>query len=193
MSFTTVLNLLGIGRVEHLIYKCRPELNGKIENVKVYHVPCERCGRPNVFEWEYEIDGRKETYSVSKICSNCMKGKIEREISEEIEQRKAQYIADKWYRIEDEDNSGFRNYETYNSATKKAQDEAIRYTKTILSGQAKNLLMMGSTGTGKTHLAKTIAKTRQSERTENGIHRSGGPVLAHQRNVRQRHELPTIL
>jgi len=149
MEFTTVLNLLGLHRVEHLIYKCRPDLSGKIENVKVRNVLCDRCGRPNIFEWEYTLDGQKETYSVSKICSNCMKGKYSKEITQELESRKKQLILNKWYRIDEDDACGFKNYETYNKITKNALDTAMKYTKTIINEQTKNLLIMGSTGTGK--------------------------------------------
>ncbi|MEK5272580.1 ATP-binding protein [Aeribacillus sp. FSL K6-8394] len=165
MEFTTVLNLLGLHRVEHLLFKCRPELVGKIENVEMKHEKCIKCGRPNVFKWYFTFisEDKQDSYCVSEICSNCMKGKYSKEITQELENRKKQLILNKWYRIDEDDACGFKNYETYNKITKNALDTAMKYTKTIINEQTKNLLIMGSTGTGKTHLAKTIAKTAKSK------------------------------
>jgi DNA replication protein DnaC len=69
-------------------------------------------------------------------------------------------VLSKWYHIDDDDQSGFKNYEPTNKATAKALTDAKDYVREILKGNLKvNLLLMGSTGTGKSHLAKTIAKT----------------------------------
>ncbi|OJU88482.1 MAG: DNA replication protein [Acinetobacter sp. 38-8] len=57
------------------------------------------------------------------------------------------------------ENSGFRNYMTISSGQKLALKQTTDYAKEIIGGSIANLVMVGSTGTGKTHLSCATART----------------------------------
>lgn len=61
--------------------------------------------------------------------------------------------------------SGFRNYMTdpNNSGQANARNQCVNYTKSISNGFKSNLIMVGSTGVGKTHLAVATARTLLSK------------------------------
>lgn len=58
-------------------------------------------------------------------------------------------------------NSGFRNYmiDQNNLGQKNALNRCVEYTQSISNGSKSNLIMVGSTGVGKTHLACATART----------------------------------
>lgn len=55
-------------------------------------------------------------------------------------------------------NSGFREYITENNGQKNAKSQCVKFTKDFLEGVLRNLIMVGRTGTGKTHLACAVAR-----------------------------------
>ena len=57
--------------------------------------------------------------------------------------------------------SGFRNYliDPNNHGQVNARSQCVNYTKSIAAGKNSNLIMVGSTGVGKTHLACATART----------------------------------
>lgn len=57
------------------------------------------------------------------------------------------------------ENSGFRNYTTELPGQKNALLQTASYAKKIVNGDVVNLVMVGSTGTGKTHLSCATART----------------------------------
>lgn len=57
------------------------------------------------------------------------------------------------------ENSGFRNYTTELVGQKNALTQTANYAKKIVNGSVVNLVMVGSTGTGKTHLSCATART----------------------------------
>lgn len=57
------------------------------------------------------------------------------------------------------ENSGFRNYTTALPGQKNALTQTAAYAKKIVNGEIVNLVMVGSTGTGKTHLSCATART----------------------------------
>lgn len=57
------------------------------------------------------------------------------------------------------ENSGFRNYTTELPGQKLALKLTTDYAKEIIKGKVVNLVMVGSTGTGKTHLSCATART----------------------------------
>lgn len=57
------------------------------------------------------------------------------------------------------ENSGFRNYTTELPGQKLALKQTTEYAKEIIKGKVVNLVMVGSTGTGKTHLSCATART----------------------------------
>lgn len=56
------------------------------------------------------------------------------------------------------ENSGFQNYSTSLSGQKNALLQVASYAKKIVKGDVTNLVMVGSTGTGKTHLSCATAR-----------------------------------
>ena len=54
--------------------------------------------------------------------------------------------------------SGFKNYIVSNNGQKTAKTECHAYAKDFNAGTKRNLIMVGRTGTGKTHLACAIAR-----------------------------------
>lgn len=54
--------------------------------------------------------------------------------------------------------SGFRDYIVQNDGQKNAKAECVRYVKDFKSAVYRNLVMVGRTGTGKTHLACAVAR-----------------------------------
>lgn len=59
--------------------------------------------------------------------------------------------------------SGFKNYIVSTNEQDSAKYKTHSFAKTILSGQSKNLVMVGSTGTGKTHLGCAVANNLLSK------------------------------
>jgi len=55
-------------------------------------------------------------------------------------------------------NSGFKEYITTNDGQKHAKAQCVKFTKDFLEGITRNLIMVGRTGTGKTHLACAVAR-----------------------------------
>ncbi|WP_409276386.1 ATP-binding protein (plasmid) [Neobacillus sp. SCS-31] len=154
-----LLDLLGVEKVEGILFKVRPDLRGNAHDVKVIREICDVCGKPNVTAWEFNQNGEAYQYTISKVCAACMVAAEDKSFTQELIKKRQNALLDKWYKIPDSDNSGFKNYEPVNNATAKALDTAKKFTKEILSGKAMNLLLTGSVGTGKSHLSKAIART----------------------------------
>ena len=55
-------------------------------------------------------------------------------------------------------NSGFREYQAHNDGQKNAKSGCVKFAREFLEGNVRNLIMVGRTGTGKTHLACAVAR-----------------------------------
>lgn len=55
-------------------------------------------------------------------------------------------------------NNGFRNYIVENNGQQNAKQQCTSFTKDFNEGMNRNLIMVGRTGTGKTHLACAVAR-----------------------------------
>lgn len=143
------------------LFLVRTDLKGKVEPLEKYWEPCPRCqSETRIPVWTYQQDGETKRHAPDEICTVCKNGGS----SYNSQEHKESAVSKKWYHVLEDDPSGFKTYETHNGATDKALKEAKDYTKIILGGKRNlNLLLMGSTGTGKTHLAKTIAKNAKAK------------------------------
>lgn len=163
-NFVHLLDVLGAKRVEDLLIKVRPDLKDKAQNIKALRETCNMCGEDNIAAWKFEQDGEVKHHRQTEICASCMVSAEDKSFSDEMHQKRQGLLEKKWYRLSDQDDSGFRNYEETNSTTEKALKKAIKYVKDLLAGNSDfNLLMTGSCGTGKSHLAKAIARTAKHE------------------------------
>lgn len=61
-------------------------------------------------------------------------------------------------------NSGFKEYIAVNDGQRNAKAQCIRFVKDSLGGMGRNLIMVGRTGTGKTHLACAVARNLLDQR-----------------------------
>jgi DNA replication protein DnaC len=55
-------------------------------------------------------------------------------------------------------NSGFKEYQTHNDGQYKAKSGCVTFARDVLEGVVRNLIMVGRTGTGKTHLSCAVAR-----------------------------------
>jgi DNA replication protein DnaC len=145
-------------RMPHL-FVVRSELKGKVEPLDSYFEPCPHCKRENgMAVWTYLENGQTKRHTPARFCTVCQNG-----ISK-VSHARPEMMAKKWFHITENDPSGFKNYESTNKATEKALKDAKEYIRKMLKGDMMiNLLLMGSTGTGKSHLAKAIAKTAKEK------------------------------
>lgn len=61
-------------------------------------------------------------------------------------------------------NSGFGNYQVQNDGQRNAKAQCVSFAKDFLNNTNRNLIMVGRTGTGKTHLACAVALNVLNER-----------------------------
>ncbi|CEG29596.1 ATP-binding protein [Bacillus sp. B-jedd] len=159
-AFIHLMDLIGIKKAEDLLFKVKPALKDKAENVQAIKENCSTCEQPNILAWTYDLNGNPASHRVSEICTVCLSGQQSKEVTDELIDKRKAALLEKWYRLAVGDNSGTKNYEPLDRVTNLALAKAKDYIKEMLKGNLSiNCLLMGSTGTGKSHLAKTIAKT----------------------------------
>lgn len=142
------------------LFRIKPALKDKVENVEFHWEDC-FCGMAKcIATWTYIEDGENKNFQPDNICTSCRN----RDEKFDMNTHNNELLAKRWYFVPENDASGFKNYETHNGATQRALDTAKDYVRNLIKGNLKmNLLLMGSTGTGKTHLAKTIAKNAKEK------------------------------
>jgi DNA replication protein DnaC len=141
------------------LFLVKPSLKGKAEQIEFSWEDC-FCGREHVIAtWTYIKDGKQESYSPDTICTSCRN----KDFKYDLNELNGEALEKRWYHLPEVDTCGFKNFETHNAATERALKQAKDYIKATLKGEKLNLLLMGSTGTGKTHLAKVVAKTAKEK------------------------------
>ncbi len=87
-EFTHMLDLLGIKKIEDLLFKVKPELVGNAKGVIAFKENCFRCKKPHLIAWKYTLNGQNKIHRISDVCSVCMKGKETKEVTDEMIQKR---------------------------------------------------------------------------------------------------------
>lgn len=155
----SVFDLLGVRRVEDMFFKIHPDYIKAVSEVRMEKVDCPSCKQKTRDAWVYCYDGDWLQENVWPICHECEKVAYAKGAGAKLIQKHKDVIDNDWYFIRPEDEAGFRNFEEMNVATGAAKQLATDYAKRLMEGEVRNLRISGTTGTGKTHLAKAIART----------------------------------
>lgn len=146
-----------------------PELKNRDDYVvEMIDVNCINCGGPDK-SWKYKFDDEKQwrIYEKPMHCRDCeIKDYLSKGWDDHSKQVKENLVDRYWSVPENLKNAGFKTYKRTNKVTSKAVDSCIDYAKNFLSSPAEkryNLLVMGSPGSGKSHLTVTIARTLRAE------------------------------
>jgi DNA replication protein DnaC len=148
--------------MENLLFNIRPDLKGKTDEVKVKKFKCSQCGEMTIDGWEYRLGDVVECLTAAQQCNSCGTNELSLQVTEELFQKRVDALISNWYFISDKETAGFKNYQPVSKCTSDAKQKAINYTQAFSQkalNDEKNLLIMGSTGTGKSHLSKAIART----------------------------------
>lgn len=130
---------------------------------------CPNCGHDLVQFINKKSDGSDR---MSPMCRNCTYKEHSKRAAAEIAERygKAtkQNILDYFHGrsvCSDKEmfNCSFGNFEVVDQETKIALNHAVSFTRAVLRGESKHLIMTGKTGAGKSHLAIAIIKSYLKE------------------------------
>lgn len=155
----TVFELLGVRRVEDMFFKIHPDYIKHVSEVRMEKVDCPRCNQKTKDAWVYCYDGDWLQENVWPICHECEKAAYAKDAGAKLVQKHKDVIDGDWYFIRPDDTAGFKNFEEMNVATGAAKQQAADYVKRLMDGEVRNLRISGTPGTGKTHLAKAVART----------------------------------
>jgi DNA replication protein DnaC len=151
--------------MENLLFNIRPDLKEKVDEVKVKKFKCSSCGEMTLDGWEYRIGEVVECLTAAQMCNGCGTKELSRQVSQELHQKRVDMLIANWWYIPDKETAGFKNYNSVSKCTDDAKQKSIAYTKAFSKENMteKNLLIMGSTGSGKSHLSKAIARTLRAK------------------------------
>jgi len=152
-------SMFGHLRQEELFFKVHPELIEIVSEVEIKKTECPSCKQDTRDSWIYTFDGLDYVEPVREICRDCEKEALSKEVGYSLSEKRKAVIAKGWFFLNESDTSGFKNFEEHDEKSIFAKRAAMEYTKRLLAGEQLNLMMLGTTGTGKSHLAKAIAKT----------------------------------
>ncbi|WP_374187473.1 DnaA ATPase domain-containing protein [Priestia aryabhattai] len=138
-----------------------PEYEGAT-NVDVVNTECPKCKSEEMWAYKFTFQGEQMEKLCLDECPGCKSIKQVKQVTDELADKRVNHLLSSWYQIEDEHKFGFKNYEKKNELSTVARDRVISYVQAISQNSFKkerNLLIQGSTGTGKTHLTKAAART----------------------------------
>jgi DNA replication protein DnaC len=168
-----LMDLLGEGRMENLFFKIKSDLLPDETEVEVKKFQCSHCLELKIDGWRYksELEPNWIDFCIIDMCNECKTAQISQEVSMELQQKRVDKLISNWWFMSETDTSGFKNFEPYNELTDKAKKIAIAFTKSFNQKDSKgeNLLVMGTPGTGKTHLSKAIARTLRAKGNKVGF------------------------
>lgn len=113
ITILNIIGLLGEERLSRFLFNVRPDLKGKVENVKLIKKECPNCEDSEVvkkgvlFGWEFEVDGQKQTLYADQHCTSCQSKVMSKEITEEMEQKRKDTLLSKWWYLNEKENFGF--------------------------------------------------------------------------------------
>lgn len=154
---------LGFRRVEDLFFKARPEMIGSVSEVRMQKINCPSCKEDNLDAWIYRQNSDWLQEKVWPICNDCQKIAYADQLKISLNSKHQKVLDGDWYFIKDTDQMGFKNFEAESPEMIAAKQKSVDYVKSLLKGETRNLRLSGTTGTGKTHLAKAIARTFKHE------------------------------
>lgn len=158
-----ILSLFGIRRTEDIFFKVNPGLIGSVTEVRMEKVRCKCCKEDSLDAWVYKLGEDWLQDNVWDICLECQKDAYSTHMTRQMRSKHQDVVDGDWYFISESDQSGFKNFDESNPTTTAAKEKTFEYTKVLLSGEIRNMRISGTTGTGKTHLAKAIARTMKSK------------------------------
>ncbi|WP_026572478.1 ATP-binding protein [Bacillus sp. UNC438CL73TsuS30] len=133
-----------------------------MDSITLKKFKCSQCQKDTIDGWEFELDGKVQEITAAQKCNGCGTEELSRTASKELMQKRVDALVSNWYYISEKDTSGFKNYQpTDHQCTHDAKQKAMNYVGAFSQNELmeKNLLIAGSTGTGKTHLSKAMART----------------------------------
>lgn len=154
-----IWSLLGTARQEDLFFKVYPELISTVTEVRMAKVACAGCGEAQRDAWVYLQNGEWRMEHVASLCADCEKDAYAKAVTKQLRRKHAEVVEKDWYQIDESDDAGFKNFEIVNTETKVVKAQAVEYVIALRNGEQRSLRIAGTPGTGKTHLAKAIART----------------------------------
>lgn len=158
-----IFDRLGFRRTEDLFFKARPEMIGSVSEVRMDKIKCPGCEELRLDAWIYKQNGDWLQELVLPICNPCQQIALSKRYTSTLKTKHQKIIDGDWFLIDKNDESGLKNFETKSPETLAAKDKASEYVRSLLGGKTRNLRISGTTGTGKTHLAKAIARILKHE------------------------------
>ncbi|MEV9639535.1 ATP-binding protein [Mammaliicoccus sciuri] len=158
-AFESVFEKLNVRKVEDLFFKIHPDYVQSVSEVRMEFVQCPACQQHTKQAWVYCFDGDRLQEDVWSICHECQKQFYTLQVGAKLIQKRQDIVDGDWYYINSDDKAGFKNFEELNPELTAAKGKATDYIKDLLEGKIRNLRISGTPGTGKTHLAKAIART----------------------------------
>ncbi|WP_391119373.1 ATP-binding protein [Psychrobacillus sp. L3] len=146
-------------RQEDLFFKVHPELIDIVSEVEIKKTECPSCKKDERVSWVWAFDETEYEEPVRDLCRDCELEALSLETGYTLNEKRRAVIDKEWYFINENEASGFKNFEVHDEKSEFAKKTTTEYIKRLLAGEQLNLMMLGKTGTGKSHLSKAIAKT----------------------------------